>query len=185
MTRLRISALFVTTFIVVAARSICMDAQTATGGVPSATSKSATISLSIAVPVEHIPFGKKPWVHLTVTNLSSQEIAYPRDRVHVEGPDGEPPTTHIQRAITNRLNPGEQGILPTGFRPRIAPGDWPGASFTMKYDLSAFYEFKQPGKYTVYIEVLDTLATRAGTKTETDCWVRSPVATFELQAPAP
>ncbi len=55
----------------------------------------------------------------------------------------------------------------------------------MKYDLSYFYNFKEPGKYTVYIEVLDMLAAKAKTKTDTDYWVRSPVATFELQAPTP
>ena len=48
----------------------------------------------------------------------------------------------------------------------------------MKYDLSRFYDFKEPGKYTVYIEVLDP-------KSDTGDWVRSPVATFELQAPTP
>jgi Rieske Fe-S protein len=179
MTRLRISALLVATLIVVAAKSISMDAQTTTQASPSATSKSATISLSIAVPNKQIPMGQKPWVHLTVTNLGSEEIAYPRDRVHVEGPNGEPPTTLVQRSITGRLNPGESEIPPTGFRPPIAAG----ASFTMKYDLSAFYDFKEPGKYTVYIEVFDRLSEKPNAKTETDNWVRSPVATFEVLAP--
>jgi len=40
---------------------------------------------------------------------------------------------------------------------RIPPGD----SFTMKYDLSALYDFKEPGKYTVYIQVVDSLAAKA------------------------
>ena len=185
MTRLRMSALFVAIVIVISAKSISIGALTTAQTVPSATSKSATISLSIAVPNKQIPMGQKPWVHLTVTNLGREEIAYPRDRVYVEGPNGEPPTTYIQRAITNRLKPGESGIRPTGFRPHIAPKEWPGHSFTMKYDLSYFYDFKEPGKYTVYIDVWDELASKADGKTNTEYWVRSPVATFEVQAPTP
>lgn len=177
MTRLRISALFVTTLIVIAAKGIAVDAQTARRAVPSATNKSATISLSIAVPIEHIPLGQKPWVHLTVKNLGSEEIAYPRERLYVEGPKGEPPTTHVQRSMTHRLNPGEADIRETGYRPPIAAGD----SFTMKYDLSYFYDFKEPSKYTVYIEVVDMA--KHGTKTNPAHWVRSPIATFELLAP--
>ena len=53
----------------------------------------------------------------------------------------------------------------------------------MKYDLSRFYDFKEPGKYTAYIAVFDMLAAEAKTKTDTDYWVRSPVATLEVLAP--
>jgi|GEM_PF-2947005 len=179
MTRLRIIALFVATLIVIAAASISIGAQAAKKGVPSAVSKSATISLSIAVPNEQIPLGQKPWVSLTVTNLGNEEIAYPRERIHIEGPKGEPPSTHVQRSMTRRLNPGEAEIPETGFRPPIAAGD----TFTMKYDLSYFYDFKEPGKYTVYIEVFDRLSEKPNAKTDTDNWLRSPVATFEVQAP--
>jgi hypothetical protein len=181
MTRLRISAFFVATLIVIAATSISVDAQTTKQAVPSATSKSATLALSIAVPSAQIPLGQKPWVSLTVKNLGSEEIAYPRERIHIEGPKGEPPTTHVQRSMTRRLNPGEPEIPETGFRPPIAPGD----SFTRKYDLSYFYDFKEPGKYTVYIEVFDRLSEKPNAKTDTDNWLRSPLATFELQAPTP
>ena len=180
MSRLRISAFFVAT-LVVAAKHISLDAQTTMQAVPAATNKSAKIAVSIAVPNRQIPLGQKPWVHLTVKNLGSEEIAYPSNQVYVEGPNGEPPTTHIQRAMTNRLKPGEAGIPETGFRPPIAPAGWPGDSFTMKYDLSYFYEFKAPGKYTVCIEVLDV--PKPGTKRDTALWVRSPIATFELLAP--
>ena len=155
MTRLRISTLFVTTLIVIAAKGIAVDAQATKQAVPSATSKSATLALSIAVPNEHIPLGQKPWVHLTVKNLGSEEIAYPHGRVYVEGPKGEPPTTLLQRQLTNRLKPGEPGINLGGYRPPIAPAGRPGDTFIMKYDLAAYYDFKEPGKYTVYIEVLD------------------------------
>lgn len=173
---LRISALFVATLIVVAARSISLDAQTATRAASSATSKSANIELGIAFQKKQIPLAQKPWAFLTVKNLGSKEIAYPFSRVHVEGPKGEPPTTLYQRQLTNRLKPGEPGINLGGYRSPIAPAGWPGDTFTAKYDLSAFYDFKEPGKYTVYIEALDE------TGMMTDPWVRSPVATFELMA---
>jgi len=176
MTRLRITALFVATLIVAAAASVSVGAQTNKPAVPSAKSKSATIALSIAVPNEQIPLGQKPWISLTVTNLGNEEISYPRERIYVQGAKGEPPTTHVQRSMSHRLNPGEQEIRPTGFRPPIAPRD----SFTMKYDLSYFYDFKEPGKYTVYIEVFDRLSEKPNAKTDTENWLRSPVATFEL-----
>jgi len=178
MPRLGISALFVATLITVAAKS-----QTATPAAPSVT-KSPTLELSIAVPNPEIPLGQKPWVHLTVTNLGHQEIAYPFDRVYVQGPNGEPPTTLIERQMTNRLKrgdtmPGDIG----GYRPSIAPKEWPGNSFTAKYDLSYFYDFKDPGKYTVYIEVFDRLSENPRATSDTENWLRSPVATFELTAP--
>jgi hypothetical protein len=53
----------------------------------------------------------------------------------------------------------------------------------MQYDLSYFYEIKEPGKYTVYIEVYDELAGKADGKSNHEYWVRSPVATFEVLAP--
>ena len=175
MSKLRVSGMFVATLI--AANSISVGAQTTTEAKPSVTSKSALLSLRIVVPVEHIPMGQTPWVSLTVKNLSSNEIAYPDDRVYVEAEKGEPPTTLHQRQVTHRPRPGEPAIKPTGFRPVIEPG----GSYTMKYNLSGFYDFKQSGRYTVYIEVLDTLAPEA--KTGDGSWVRSPVATFEVQAP--
>ena len=181
MTRLGVSVLFVATLIVIAATNISVDAQATKPAVPSAMSKSPTMSLSISVPIEQIPMGQKPWVSLTVKNLGSEEIAYPRERIYIEGPKGEPPTTHVQRAMTHRLNPGEADIRETGFRPPIAAG----GSFTMKYDLSYFYDFKEPGKYTVYIEVFDRLSEKPKAKNDTDNWLRSPLATFELLPSAP
>jgi len=53
----------------------------------------------------------------------------------------------------------------------------------MKYDLSYFYELKEAGKYTVYVEVLDESAPE--TKNGAGLWVRSPTATFDVQAPTP
>jgi hypothetical protein len=180
MTRLGIPALLTATLIVIAARSSSINAQTTTPAVRSTTSKTATLELSIAIPIEHIPLGQKPWVHLTVKNLGNEEIAYPQERVYVEGPKGEPPTTLRQRQLTDRLKPGEPTLRMDDYGATpIAPGE----SFTAKYDLSALYDFKEPGKYTVYVEVVDSLAAKAKTKTDNDYRMRSPVATFELTAP--
>jgi hypothetical protein len=56
-----------------------------------------------------------------------------------------------------------------GFEPTIHSG----ADSTRKYDLSLLYDLSKPGKYTVYIEVGDP---------NTGVWLRSPAATFEIQA---
>ena len=76
MTRLRISTLFVTTLIVIAAKGIAVDAQATKQAVPSATSKSATLALSIAVPNEHDPLGAK-----TVGSLDREESGQRGDRL--------------------------------------------------------------------------------------------------------
>jgi hypothetical protein len=177
MTKLRSFAVTVATLIVAAAMSTAVGAQT--GAKPTLTSQSATISLSIAVPIKHIPMGQKPWVSLSVGNLSNEEIRFPWSRVYVEGPKGEPPTTLRQRQLTDRLRPGESPLRMDdyGAEPVIAPGD----SLTRKCDLSVFYDFKEPGKYTVYIEVVDSLAAKAKTRTDNNYRVRSPVATFEVE----
>jgi hypothetical protein len=134
------------------------------------------MEVSLGFQKKQIPLGQKPWAYLTVKNLGGEEISYPFSRVYVEGPHGEPATTLLQRQLTNRLKPGEPGIGLSGYRPPIAPAGQPGDTFIMKYDLCAYYDFTEPGKYTVYIELLDE------TGTMTDPWVRSPVAKFELVA---
>jgi hypothetical protein len=140
-----------------------------------ATSKSATVSLSIVLPQDHIAAGQVPWVFLTVKNISSDVIDYPQDRVYVEGKTGEPPTTLRQRQLTNRRQPGEPSINGGGFEPNIEPE----GSYTRKYDLSQLYDLSKPGKYIVYIEVLDAFNADKGK----GHWERSPIATFEIQAP--
>ena len=126
----------------------------------AAAQSTPPISLSIAIPKDHIPVGQKPWVWLTVKNLTNEEISYPDDQVYVQGESREPPATSWGRQRKNgQLMPGP------GDPPSIHPGD----SFTMKYDLSAFYDLSKPGKYTVYIEVSHS--------------TRSPIAHFEIIAP--
>jgi hypothetical protein len=134
--------------------------------------KSTNISLNISLPKNHVPVGEAPWAYLTVNNLSNEEISYPMDRVFVEGEKDNPPTTLRQRQLKHELRPGEVELSSGGFEPSIVPG----GSFTRKYDLSLLYDFTKPGKYTVYIEVLDWVAT----KNDTSVWVRSPAARFEV-----
>jgi hypothetical protein len=163
--------------LVIAVNSVSVSSQTSTKAeeANSPRSKSAAITLSIAVSKDHIPVGQTPWVTLTVKNLTDEEIAFPPDRVHVESENGEPPTTMRQRQLTNRRQPGEPSILSGGFEPSIPPE----ASFTRKYDLSRLYDLSKPGKYTVYIEVFDAFHSnkwKGG-------WVRSPVVHFEITGP--
>jgi hypothetical protein len=155
-------------------------AQTSSAGVGPVVldSKSAHIAVSIGLPQKQIPAGQKPWAFLTVENLGGNvTIAFPRDRVHVEGEAGEPPTTLYQRQVTQTLQPGEPQLRMGGFEPEI----WPTFSSDRKYDLSGFYDLSKPGKYTVYIEVLDVSAPE--TKHGTGLWVRSKTVPFEIQAP--
>jgi hypothetical protein len=134
--------------------------------------RSATMVLSLAVPKENISEGQTPWVFLTVKNLSQDGMPFPQDRVHVEGEKGEPPTTLFQRQLTHKLLPGEQEVRDTGYGPFIEPG----ASFTRKYDLTKLYDLSSPGKYSVYVDVLD----HSASKNNAGVWVRSNTAKFEI-----
>jgi hypothetical protein len=133
----------------------------------AAAQSTPPIAIGIAVAQDKIPVGQKPWVQLTIKNLTSEEMAYPDDQVYVQRESGEPPATPWQRKRKN-------GQLPGGFTPSVQPGD----SFTMKYDLSAFYDLSKPGKYSVYIEVLAPSHATAWK------WMRSPVAHFEIIVPS-
>jgi hypothetical protein len=155
-------------------------AQTSSTGVQPEVldSKSAHIAVSIALPKKQIPAGQKPRVVLTVENLGGNlTILFPPDRVRVVGEAGEPPTTLYQRQVTQTLRPGEPGLMMGGFEPEIRPS----FSSDREYDLSMFYNLSKPGKYTVYIEVLDVSAPE--TKHGAGLWVRSKTVQFEIQAP--
>ena len=165
--------LYLATIVAVASTSISLDAQAAQAPTSTEVSitKSANISLSISLPKDHIPVGQKAWAFLAVNNLGNVEISFPTDRVHVEGEKGEPSTTLFQRQLTHRLRPGEEELRAGGYEPGIEPGD----SSTRKYDLSQLYDLSKPGKYTIYIEVLDQAASKHHA-----VWVRSPMASFEI-----
>jgi hypothetical protein len=173
------------TIVAFAAASNAGYAQTSSGGVQPQVldSKSAHIAVSIALPKKQIPPGQKPWVVLTVENLGGNVTStFPETRVHVEGGAGEPPTTLYQRQIAHTLRPRERELA-MGSQPSIGPAlskDGPKISADMKYDLSLLYDLSKPGKYTVYIEVLDVSAPE--TKHGAGLWVRSKTLPFEIQA---
>ena len=177
-----IFALSLATIGVMAAKGISVDAKTAQPVSYQPTvmiGKSAHIAVGLALPQKQIPAGHKPWVVLTVENLGGNvTIAFPEDRVHVEGETGEAPTTLYQRQLTHTLRPGERELASGGYEPEI----WPTFSSDRKYDLSLFYDLSKPGKYTVYIEVLDVSAPE--TQHGAGLWVRSETAQFEVEAAA-
>jgi hypothetical protein len=179
MTRFNTIVLSFMTIVALAAAGNSGYAQTSSAGVQPDVldSKSAHIAVSIALPKKQISAGQKPWVVLTVENLGGNvQIAFPEDRVHVEGEAGEPPTTLYQRQVTHTLRPGERELMMGGFEPTILPT----FSIDRKYDLSLFYDLSKPGKYTVYIEVLDISAPE--TKHGAGLWVRSKTVPFQIQA---
>jgi hypothetical protein len=158
------------TALLIAAICAPIDAQIAQRANPtdSGTTRSTTFALSIAVLKKQFRVDEKPWVFLTVENLSGGDRNFPEDRVYVEGENSEPPTTLRQRQLTNRLNPGETSLMSGGFEPTIHSG----SDSMRRYDLSLLYDLSKPGKYIVYIEVDDP---------KTGVSLRSPTATFEIQ----
>jgi hypothetical protein len=180
MTRFKTIVLSFMTIVALSAASNSGYAQSSSAGVQPEIldSRSAHIAVGIALPKKQILAGQKPWVVLTVENLGGNvQIAFPEDRVHVEGVAGEPPTKLYQRQVTHTLRPGERELMMGGFEPTILPT----LSIDRKYDLSLFYDLSKPGKYTVYIEVLDISAPE--TKRGAGLWVRSKAVPFEIQAP--
>jgi hypothetical protein len=177
-------------FGVMAAKGISVDAQAAqaVSYQPKVMiGKSAHIAVSLAVPQKQIPAGQKPSAILTVELLGGNlTTVFPEDRVHVEGEMGEAPTTLYQRQVTHTLRPGEPGLMSGGFEPTIGPtvsidGE-PTFSSDRTYDLSLFYDLSKPGKYTVYIEVLDVSTPE--TERGAGLWVRSQTEQFEVEAAA-
>ena len=92
-------------------------------------------------------------------------------RVHIEAEKGEPPKTSYHRRIRGELLPGETGLAAGGAVDSIPPN----GSDIRRYDLSAFYDLKVPGKYAVYIEVRDE---------SSNSWLRTNTTQFEMQGPA-
>jgi hypothetical protein len=175
---LRVLVFSITIVILVGANRFSVEAQVppATGQSASWESESPRLALNLALLQEHIPAGHTPVALLTVRNPSKTDMPFPKDRVHVEGENGESPTTLLQRQLTHRLRRGEKEIRSGGFEPLILAG----ASSTRKYDLERFYDLSEPGKYTVYIEVLDA----AASKDNAGVWLRSNTVSFEIEAPS-
>ncbi len=125
MTRFHKLAVSLAMFGVMAAKSISVDAQAAQAvsyQPKLMIGKSAHVAVSLTLPQKQIPAGQKPWAFLTVENLGGNvTIAFPQDRVHVEGEAGEAPTTLYQRQITETLRSGEPRLMSGAFEPTILP----------------------------------------------------------------
>jgi hypothetical protein len=145
---------------------------------PSHQSDSITVRLSIEK--EKVAIGQSPWAILTVKNLSNHEIPI-HDwmyRVHVEGENGEAPTTYVQRAITHRLRPGEASLRgDEQFLWTISPGK----SDIHKFKLDYFYDLGALGSYTVYVEVVDPFTKESSIQK----WLRTNTVKFTMQASNP
>jgi hypothetical protein len=136
------------------------------------------IAVNLSIEKKQVAIGQSPWAILTVKNLSDHEIPIHdrMRRVHVEGEKGEAPTTYVQRAITHRLRPGEADIRgDEQFLWTISPGK----SDINKYKLDYFYDLSAPGRYTVYVEVMDP----STQKSSTPNWLRTNTVEFTMQAP--
>lgn len=139
--------------------------------------QSDSIAVNLSIEKEQVAIGQSPWAILTVKNLSNHEIPLHgwMCRAHVEGEKGEPSTTYVQRAITHRLRPGEADLRGDEyFIPLISPGE----SYIQKYQLVYLYDLGVPGKYTVYVEVMDP----STQKSSTPKWLRTNTVQFTMQA---
>ena len=146
--------------------TMSVHAQTA-----SVVTQSASIKLNTSISAQKSA-GRGAVLLLTVTNVGKQPVSISQRRVHVEGQDGEPPTTLFQRQLTHRLMPGEAPLRDDD----MAGGLVPGASTTLQFELSKLYDLSKPGDYTVYVDLLDEResAHNAGV------WVRSPTVHFHI-----
>jgi hypothetical protein len=170
-------ALSVTGIAVFAALSITLHAQAA-----APPSQGPSISVSLALAKDHVPTGESPQAVVTMKNISKEtkcfRTANSLYRIHVEGKNGGPPETELQRKRQAEVRPGN-GSAPEEDSTRclnIAPGDW----FHLTYDLGMYYDFREPGAYTVYLEILDESKDKLGS----GVWLRTNKAQFEVQAPA-
>lgn len=122
---------------------------------------------------DNVPAGQMPVAILTVKNLTDHEILIHNYmyQAHVDGDKGEAPTTLEQRRLTHKLRPGEADLR--GDEMSLRPFE-PGESRVLKFQLAYLYHLNSPGKYKVYIEVVDP-TTRKPLRTKT--------VTFEIEAP--
>jgi hypothetical protein len=131
------------------------------------------IVASIALDKDRAPVGQSPWAILTVKNLTNHDVVL-HDlmiRLHVEDEKGERPMTRVQRNITHKLLPGEAPLPGVGGIWAIASGE----TSSHKYELSYFYDLSVPGKYTVYVDVVDPSSRQP---------LRTNTVRFEMVVPA-
>jgi hypothetical protein len=126
----------------------CAIAQTKLTADPS-----ALVAVSIAMQKEHVSVGESPKVILTLKNLTDYPVhnfRCPSTTVHVLGGKGEPPTTYLERAITQRWLPGEPDLSCNEMAGQDIPGQ---GSSTLTFEMKYFYDLSAPGKYSVHLVV--------------------------------
>ncbi len=154
-------------FIAVECPSIAAQASSETTPSP----QSSRTSTSVAMKQERITIGQAPWLVLTVKNLTDQPIYIGGTNFlpHVDGKQGEQTRTYYHRR--RRLEPGVPSL------PLMGPPDArkiaPGATATVSFDLTIYYNLATPGEYSVYVEYRD----------ESGKWLRTNTVNFEMEAP--
>jgi hypothetical protein len=142
----------------------------------------ATIAPSIALEKDRIPVGEKPKVILLIYNIShSSYFSHSSHfyRVHVEGMDGEPAKTELYRHMLGDFRPGDGPELMEG--PDAGLNIAPRSLGRLTFDLGAFYDLSAPGKYSVYLEYLDS----PNGPSKPGVWQRTNTMQFEvIQPPA-
>lgn len=134
---------------------------------------SPAITVSIALQNEKVIVGQSPWVGLLIKNETDREIEISdyMVKLHVEGAKGELPRIPNSEVITRRIDSRVARLKPAVYVPwTIGPGD----SSLHRYDLAHFFNLKDPGQYTVYMETMD-LSSRK--------WLRTNTASFEMKRP--
>jgi hypothetical protein len=173
MTKTRIFALTVTAITLIAANCTTLVAQA-----PQPASKSRTVGLTIELEKAQYDIGEKPWVILTMKNTSRQQYCLSTSpdlfRIHVEGENGEPPQTDWHRHLHGDVRPGDlpdPPETPPTCRPIV-----PKSSDFEGFNLLMYYKLTKPGKYSVYLEVLDP----SGPQDASGLWLRTNTVPFEI-----
>jgi len=178
MNGIRTIAFSLANLVLFAAQSMELQAQTA-----ATPGEGPSISVSLALAKDNVSLGESPQAVVTMRNIGKGAKCFRTAdslyRIHVEGKNGEPPETEMQRkrhAAVGQVNGADSGADSARCL-YIAPGDW----VHITYDLAMFYDFREPGRYTVSLELLDESEDRLGT----GVWLKTNTAQLEVQAPAP
>jgi hypothetical protein len=167
----------------ITANSVSLHAQNASPARPD-----PSIAVHLALSKNHSPAGESPRLLVTVKNLGEVKICLTTSlgiyRVHVEGKDGEPPMTEWNRHRHGDWRPGDGPDLMEGpvVCNDIAPPmeGYPGMSETLTFDLGMFYDLSVPGRYSVYMEIVDPASPPNGEV----IWARTNTVQFEVEAKA-
>ena len=110
------------------------------------------MNVTITMEKAQVEVGHSPKVLVTMKNVSGRPlhvIHCPTIKVYVQGENGEPPTTRLERDFTNRLLPGEAPLACNDMAAETIDLD---DTHKSSVELSYYYDLSQPAKYTVYLE---------------------------------